>query len=584
MLSLRLCDVGLVERVDAEQPAGDRRGVLPEQELRARAARRPCTPAVACARTVPSESRVRRRRVGRSRARRRSTTTGRRPVPCLPVDSAMSCSAQSPKPTMPEPASASTTLSRPAACGRAERRAEREAGVVVVLAEARQQRLGLVEQGGDVDAGQRRRAPGRTRSARCSGRRRSGRRGRRGSPRLAARFSSGEPGSVTTTMRLARVDAGRRGTPARRPAGGCRSRPCRRSCWNDHDRAVEAGRRAPPAPGPGRWCRARSAGRRRWRQITSGASDEPPMPASTTWSRPSAGSSLAQLGELGQQLARLRGRSSQPSRIAASGSASGPHRVGVLPASPAARRRCEPGRPSSRPVASPPSATGARRTPPPAAGRAAARRAVSLGRASLLAVGSQLLPARSARAARFQRASNFSTPSSLERRRRRRRSRCRARSSVVEHLLRLGVGAGTVSPRDLAVVGDRVEGRLRHGVDRAGGDQLGRRRSCRVDGSLTPVEAHSGRCGVRAGRRQRLPAVGGEDLLVELVGQPRVGDRGLALAAPWPRRCRSCRAACRPRCRRGRRRTTRPTRCCDRSWPWPCACSRPSRKASMTAR
>ena len=39
-------------------------------------------------------------------------TTGRTPVPSLPVDSAMSCSAQSAKPTMPEPSSAMTILLR----------------------------------------------------------------------------------------------------------------------------------------------------------------------------------------------------------------------------------------------------------------------------------------------------------------------------------------------------------------------------------------------------------------------------------------------------------------------------------------
>lgn len=41
-----------------------------------------------------------------------SATTGRTPVPSLPVDSAMSCSAQSAKPTMPEPSSTMTILLR----------------------------------------------------------------------------------------------------------------------------------------------------------------------------------------------------------------------------------------------------------------------------------------------------------------------------------------------------------------------------------------------------------------------------------------------------------------------------------------
>ena len=41
-----------------------------------------------------------------------STTTGSRPRPFLPVDSAISCSAQSPNPLIPEPKSAKTTLSQ----------------------------------------------------------------------------------------------------------------------------------------------------------------------------------------------------------------------------------------------------------------------------------------------------------------------------------------------------------------------------------------------------------------------------------------------------------------------------------------
>ena len=106
--------VGLVERVDAEHPAGHGGGVLPEQELRAE-------------RAVDRDAAVRgRRHVAGGRASHQerrpasgvgeagrvgpSTTTGRMPVPFLPVDSAISCSAQSPKPTMPEPASAQHDL------------------------------------------------------------------------------------------------------------------------------------------------------------------------------------------------------------------------------------------------------------------------------------------------------------------------------------------------------------------------------------------------------------------------------------------------------------------------------------------
>ena len=49
------------------------------------------------------------------------------------------------------------------------------------------------------------------------------------------------------------------------------------------------------------------------------------------------------------------------------------------------------------------------------------------------------------------------------------------------------------------------------------------------DGSLTPVDAHSGRCLLAPAREQRLGAVGGELLLEDLVGQLGVGDAGLAL-------------------------------------------------------
>ena len=65
----------------------------------------------------------------------------------------------------------------------------------------------------------------------------------------------------------------------------------------------------------------------------------------------------------------------------------------------------------------------------------------------------------------------------------------------------------------------------------------------------------------RAVGLERLPALAGEGLLVGLVGQPGVGDAGLALEVRvGARRRRSWRrAACRSRCRRGRRRTTRPS-------------------------
>ena len=88
-------------------------------------------------------------------ASRTGTTTGRMPWPSLPVDSAISCSAQSPKPGMPEPLSARTTLSTPCRVGHPEQGAQAQAGIVgVVGLESRLDRLGLVEQPTDVGAGE----------------------------------------------------------------------------------------------------------------------------------------------------------------------------------------------------------------------------------------------------------------------------------------------------------------------------------------------------------------------------------------------------------------------------------------------
>ena len=117
-------DVGLVERVDAQQPAGGSGRDLPQQQLGAQGAadvdlgaRRP-RPRRPAARGVSSESPTRRATVTSAAGQRTSgssapaTTTGRTPVPSLPVLSAISCSAQSAKPTMPDPLSTMASLSR----------------------------------------------------------------------------------------------------------------------------------------------------------------------------------------------------------------------------------------------------------------------------------------------------------------------------------------------------------------------------------------------------------------------------------------------------------------------------------------
>ena len=78
-------------------------------------------------------------------------------MPCLPVDSAMSCSAQLPNPTRPEPVSASTTFSAPALCAAAIAAASTIAGLSgASRASSGAACGGLVEELADVDAGQRR--------------------------------------------------------------------------------------------------------------------------------------------------------------------------------------------------------------------------------------------------------------------------------------------------------------------------------------------------------------------------------------------------------------------------------------------
>ncbi len=62
-------------------------------------------------------------------ASRPSTTTGRMPLPSLPVDSATSCSAQSPKPGYGAPASAMTSLSTPARLATPSRAPSRRPGL-----------------------------------------------------------------------------------------------------------------------------------------------------------------------------------------------------------------------------------------------------------------------------------------------------------------------------------------------------------------------------------------------------------------------------------------------------------------------
>ncbi len=142
----------------------------------------------------------------------------------------------------------------------------------------------------------------------------------------------------------------------------------------------------------------------------------------------------------------------------------------------------------------------------------------------------------------------------------------------------------TVSPRGLAVVGERVDDRLRHGVDRAGGDQL-------LDVDHVAVVRVLGRgrrpqrpLRVRA-RRRRAPASG-------RWRTPRCTPRRRAgrwrwrpcRAAPWPRRepIFSSRLSTSVSTRETKNDATEPI--LVRSWPLALACSRPARKASITSR
>ena len=100
------------------------------------------------------------------------------------------------------------------------------------------------------------------------------------------------------------------------------------------------------------------------------------------------------------------------------------------------------------------------------------------------------------------------------------------------------VGAVDGVAADDAVVGDRVDGLLRRGVDGVRGDQFDDVPGVVVGGVLDAGGGPQRALLVRAGGLQRVPRVAGELLLVELVGQPGVGDRGLARAVLQPRGCR----------------------------------------------
>ncbi len=164
-------DVRLVERVDADAPgrpppwrtptaaAALRAGastVKPHRDAGVTRSNTTSGPTVAS-----TQSGVLGSKLGESSD---GTTTGRMPWPFLPVDSAISCSAQSPKPGYGDPASPMTTLSTPWAFAAPSSAPIRSAGLSGESASsAGRMRRGGVEQLGRRSLRPARSAPGRTR-------------------------------------------------------------------------------------------------------------------------------------------------------------------------------------------------------------------------------------------------------------------------------------------------------------------------------------------------------------------------------------------------------------------------------------
>ena len=226
-------------------------------------------------------------------------------MPCLPVDSATSCSSHSPSPGSVS-AITNVSLSRPACASALERRAQPHAAP-----RGRPRRPSSGRVPARAAAPRAARPPARrsatparcrTATARCSARRCPGRRRTRPPEAVLLRASSArpEPGSViadeappsaTSDQKCANSDSGSIVPPdfeettnsvapgsiapctARIVAASVESSTCRRSA---------PVRCAPP----------------KQRRSTSGASEEPPMPSSTTSCRPSAAAAAANCLEL----------------------------------------------------------------------------------------------------------------------------------------------------------------------------------------------------------------------------------------------------------------------------------------------
>ena len=118
-------------------------------------------------------------------------------------------------------------------------------------------------------------APGRKRSARRTGRPRSGRRGTPGSPPRWPTGRAASPGRSRPRSARGRR-CRRRRTPSRTPGAGCRSRRCRRT-WRRRRRRCARGRaRGRRARSRGRRSRARRGRRRRRRRSPPGRATSRP--------------------------------------------------------------------------------------------------------------------------------------------------------------------------------------------------------------------------------------------------------------------------------------------------------------------
>ena len=411
--------------------------------------------------------------------------------------------------------------------GHADQGAQAQAGVVDgVLLEVAADRLGLGQQRADVGAGQpaRHQAEG----------------GQRGEPaadgRVGAEDAVARLGGRLVERRarvgddddpLAGVDAGvgerllvgaalavgldgAAGLATRRPRRCGRGR-CRWPC------ARSRGRRS----------RARRARRRRRRRSPPGRATSRPCRTA----RPGS--------------ARRRASSSRSAVIAATSGWRGPGQVD--PAEPLGRlvlggrhpTACGPWRPAGWRTGRPPAARPGRRRPPRRGSRRTARspsspatvfQAVPASAAWLSLAHDRALSSwpSMVSTSSCQDFSNFSTPSRSSTASTSSKSIPTSREPVEHGLARRPARPVDLVALDLAVVGEGLEGLLRHRVDGVGDDEVGDVLGVGVALVLDAGRGPQRPLGVGAGLAEGGEAVAAEDLLVRRVGEPGVGDRGLA--------------------------------------------------------